>query len=220
MRGKLELQPRIPAPRFASGDDNRHAALRRGTLAALGAIWILSGSAAAEAGAGSRTPFQQNLSHGGSDLTLHSASLKEATFLKVDVYWIGLYLEAADTPPDSVISSTQVKAFVFHFLRDVKSAKLQEAWIQDLTLSCKTGCRSVLAQGRVLARSMPDIQSSQKIAYILFSDRVEVLIDGTSLGTLVGASATQAILATFLGPTAPLEMRNDLIGAVTPPVRR
>jgi hypothetical protein len=183
------------------------------------AIWILYGTAVAESGTGSRAPFEKSLSHGGSDLFLRSASLKEATFLKVNVYWVALYLEAVSTPPDSVINSSQVKAFVFHFLRDVKSAKLQEAWIQDLTLSCKSGCRSVIAQGRVLARSMPDVRASQKIAYILFSDRVEVLIDGTVLGTLVGASATRAILATFLGPTAPLELRNDLIGPVTHPVR-
>jgi len=202
------------------GHHELHASLKRGALVALAAIWIVSGSAAAEDRAGSRTPFARTLSHGDSDLILRSASLKEATFLKVDVYWVGLYLEAADTPSDSLISSTQVKAFVFHFLRDVKSVKLQEAWIEDLTLSCRTGCRSVIAQGRVLARGMPDIRSSQKIAYILYSDRVEVLIDGTALGTMVGANATQAILATFLGPTAPLEMRNDLMGALAPPARR
>jgi len=180
-------------------------------LWALAAIWLLSVATAAP-GSGPRTPFEQSLSYGGRDLVLRSASLKEVSFLKVDVYWVGLYLEAANTPADSIFDSNQVKAFVFHFLRDVSSSELQEAWIQDLTLSCESDCRPVIAQGRILARRMADVHASQEIAYVLFPDRVVVLIDGKALGTMVGASATRAILATFLGPKAPLKLRKDLIG--------
>jgi len=186
--------------------------LKRGMLCALVAIWILSGTATADPGSGPRTPFDRNLSYGGCDLVLRSASLKEVSFLKVDVYWVGLYLEAANTPADSILSSNQVKAFVLYFLRNVSSSELQEAWIQDLTLSCESDCRPVIAQGRILARTMPDVRSSQKFAYVLFPDRVVVLIDGRVLGTMVGASATRAILATFLGPKAPLKLRTDLTG--------
>jgi hypothetical protein len=177
---------------------------------ALAAVALLPGKVVA--GAGSRGPFHHSRSYEGHHLVLRSASLKEATFLRVNVYWIGLYVETASAPPDSVLHSNQVKAFVFHFLRDVKSAKLQEAWIQDLTVSCESGCRSVIAQGRVLARRMPDVRASQEIAYVLLPNRVEVLVDGDSLGTLVGASAPPAILATFLGPKAPAKLRTDLIG--------
>jgi hypothetical protein len=186
--------------------------LKREVLGALAAIAILAGTAAADPGSGPRGPFDQNISYGGRDLVLRSASLKEVSFLKVNVYWVGLYLETVSTPADSILDSNQVKAFVFHFLRDVKSKELQEAWIQDLTLCCEFDCRPVIAQGRVLARSMPDVRSSQKVAYILFPNRVEVLVDGTALGTMVGASATRAIQATFLGPKAPLKLRKDLVG--------
>jgi hypothetical protein len=185
--------------------------LRGRTLWALAAIWLLSATAAVEAGGQSRAPFDQGLSHKGRDLTLRSTSLKEATFLKVDVYWVGLYLETAHTPSDRIINSTQVKAFVFHFLRDVKSAKLQKAWIEDLTASCLVDCESVIAQGRILARKMPDVVSNTKIAYVLFPDHVDILVDGRALGTLMGASASNAILTTFLGPEAPRKLRNDLI---------
>lgn len=135
------------------------------------------------------------------------------------MYWVGLYSETASTPPDSIFYSDQVRAFVFHFVRDIKSIKLQEAWIRDLTESCVTGCTPVLAQGRVLAGTMPDIQSSQEIAYILFPDRVDVLIDGKVLGSLTGADSVQAILATFLGPKAPMRLRRDLIVPLMHPAR-
>lgn len=189
--------------------------MRREILPALAAIGILAGAAAtaaAEGPSGPRAPLEKSFSYDGRDLVLRSASLKEVTLLKVNVYWVGLYLEAADTPPDSVYDSDQVKAFVFHFLRDVKRAKLQEAWIQDLTVACESGCKPVIAQGRVVARKMPDVRASQEIAYVLFPKRVDVLIDGRVLGSLVGANATRAILATFLGPSAPLKLRQDLIG--------
>jgi hypothetical protein len=187
--------------------------LKRESLQALAACWILLGTTPAVCAASAPSPpFARSLSHGDCDLVLRSASLKEATLFKVNVYWIGLYLETANTPPDSIIDSKQVKAFVFHFLRDVKSDKLQSAWIQDLTAACVENCAPVIAQGRVLARKMPDIHSSQKIAYILLPDRVEVLLDGVSMGTLVGESSTRAIQATFLGPQAPLKLRQDLVG--------
>jgi len=193
--------------------------LNRGAGGILAAIWILSTGAAAHAATGTRSPLTQRLPHDGQDLFLQSVSLREATFLKVNVYWVGLYAEAVSTPADSILHSDQTKAFVFHFLRDVKSAKLGDAWIQDLTESCESGCGSVIAQGRVLAKRMPDIHCSQKIAYILFPDRVEILIDGVSLGTLNGADASQAVLATFLGPKAPEELRRDLVPSCFPAPR-
>jgi len=221
----LDLEPApdvLPTPCGGQAGSlyDRNSTLKRGLFGWLAAIWLLSGSAAADITLESRTPFAHGLSHGGSDLVLRSASLKEATILKVDVYWVGLYLETADTPPDSIIESVQVKAFVFHFLRDVKSEKLGEAWIHDLTAACESNCRSVIAQGRILARSMPDVYASQKIAYVLFADRVDVLIDGEFLGTLIGENAPRAILATFLGPQAPSDMRDDLFGTLIPRERQ
>jgi hypothetical protein len=173
------------------------------------ALWVLA--AAPGAVAGDAPPFDPTLSHGGHDLVLRGASLKEATLLKVDVYWVALYLETANTPPGSILNSTQVKAFVFHFLRNVAGARLREAWIQDLSVSCESGCDSLIAQGRILARKMPDVRSSQKVAYVLFPNRVDVLIDGVALGTLTGANAPRAVEATFLGPKAPPKLRRELI---------
>ena len=200
----------FPWPGSTSDGDERLCVLKREIVGALAALWITSGVATAQAGAGSRPLLDESLHHEGCDLALRSSSLKEATFLNVNVYWVGLYLEAAGTPADSIIKSSQVKAFVFHFLRDVKSTKLGEAWIKDLTASCETGCDSVIAQGKVLAGSMPDVRSSQKIAYVVFADQVDVLIDGVTLGSLLGTDAARAILATFLGPRAPSRMRKDL----------
>ena len=185
-------------------------------LGVLVGLWSLSGTPAVAADK-SRSPLEKSFHHAGSDLVLRSVSLKEATVLRVNVYWVGLYSETASTPPDSIFYSDQIRAFVFHFVRDIKSNKLQEAWIQDLTKSCVIGCAPVLAQGRVLAGTMPDIQSSQKIAYVLFPDRVDVLVAGRVLGSLTGVDSVQAILATFLGPKAPMSLRRDLIAPLMPP---
>jgi hypothetical protein len=187
--------------------------LTRRTLgSALAAVWLLAGPPAT---AGTRTdaPFERTLSYDGHDLMLRSASLKEATLFKVDVYWVALYLEMVDTPPGKIRSSPQVKAFVFHFLRNVSGEKLREAWIQDLTVSCQAGCDSVIAQGRILAGRMPDVRPSQKVAYVLFPDRVDVLVDGVLLGTLTGADAPRAVQATFLGPKAPPKLRKELVAS-------
>jgi hypothetical protein len=178
-----------------------------GTLAA---AWILAAPGAS--GGEAKAPFDQTLSYDGHDLRLRSASLKEVSVLKVDVYWVALYLETVDTPPGSIRNSTQVKAFVFHFLRNVSGARIQEAWIGDLTAACETGCDAVIAQGRVLAAKMPDVLPSQTVAYILFPDRVDVIVEGAYLGSLTGVDASRAVQATFLGPKAPAKLRKELVG--------
>lgn len=193
--------------------------MKRGILRVLALGWILAGMTAGAAAAGPAPPLHHRLAYGDRALVLRSASLKEVSLLKVNVYWVGLYLEAATTPRDSLFNPQQVKAFVFHFLRDVKSEKIQEGWIGDLTASCVTGCPPVIAQGRRLAARMPDVRSSQEVAYILYPDRVDVFIDGVTLGSLRGADASRAVLATFLGPKAPMKLRRDLIDPLGSPTR-
>ena len=185
--------------------------MKRQTFQLLAVLGLLTGPVLTQTAAGSSSPLERHLPIDTCNLVLRSTSLRQVSIFNVDVYWVGLYLEMANAPAESVMCSNQVKAFVFHFLRDVKSDKLQESWMKDLSTSCPSDCRSVIEQGRALARRLPDIHSSQEIAYVLFPQRVEVLIDGEMLGTLVGRSATRAILATFLGPKAPSELRRDLL---------
>ena len=164
-----------------------------------------------DAGASSGSPLDRRLPLTTCDLVLRSESLRQVTLFNVDVYWVGLYLELANAPPESVLCSNQVKAFVFHFVRDVKSDKLQESWIRNLATCCPADCRSVIAEGKALARRLPDIQSSQEVTYVLFPERVEIFVAGEKLGTLLGEKATRAILATFVGPKASSQLRKDLL---------
>lgn len=193
--------------------------MKRRVLRVLTLVCILAGAATGEAAAGSSSPLRHRLVYGDRPLVLRSASLKEVSFLKVNVYWVGLYLEAPTTPRDSLFNPQEIKAFVFHFLRDVKSEKIRKGWIEDLE-TCAAECPTVIAQGRSLAAKMPDVRSSQEVAYILYPDRVDVFIDGVALGSLRGRDASKAILATFLGPKAPMKLRRDLIDPLGRPARR
>src|SRR5690349_2730823 len=52
-------------------------------------------------------------------LKLNGMGLREATFLNIDVYVAGLYLETASSDPVAILQSTQVKRLVIRFVRDV-----------------------------------------------------------------------------------------------------
>jgi hypothetical protein len=188
-------------------------------LPAAAAIGLVTGLSAAPATAGPTSPLKARFTYHGHQFSLRSTSLRQVTLFKVNVYWVGLYMETEETAPARTGGPRPAKAFVFHFLRDVKSDKIQKGWIEDLSECCESGCSPVIDQGKALAKRLPDVRSSQEIAYVLFDDRVDVLIDGALLGSLEGAPASRAVLATFLGPKAPWDLRRDLIGPLVSQAR-
>ena len=149
--------------------------------------------------------------YNGKVLALRSSAIKEVSFLKIDVYEVGLYLESASTPPDSFLASVQVKALRLRFLADVKGKKLAEAWMKDLRLYCESGCDSLVAQGQPIAEKLPDIPTGQIVSYVVLPDRVDVVVGQVLIGQLEGPEASHTILAAFLGPKAPTALRAELL---------
>ena len=61
-------------------------------------------------------------------LVLNGMGLREATFLKVDVYVAGLYLEKTSSDAEEIIRSDQAKRLVMKFVRAVGRKDLVKAW--------------------------------------------------------------------------------------------
>ena len=149
--------------------------------------------------------------YGGKHLALYSSAIKEVSFVKVNVCEIGLYLENANTPADSILTSNQTKTFVLRFLIDVKGPKLADAWMRDLRLYCESECDSLVARGQRIADKLPDVQVGEDVTYVVFPNRVDVLVRETVLGYLQGENASLTILSAFLGRKAPPVLRSGLL---------
>jgi hypothetical protein len=155
--------------------------------------------------------FEEQTVLEGRVLELRSLAVKEATFFEVDVYAVGLYLEDDSLLANTILSSSQTKALVVRFLREIKRKKLADSWIRDLRASCGPGCDSLLTAASDLTKKLPDVKKGQTITYVVFPDYVVVSLDGVALGTLRGPEASRAILAAVLGERAPRRLREDLL---------
>ena len=64
----------------------------------------------------------------GKRLVLNGMGMRQATFLKVDVYVAGLYLEQPSSDPGLILQSKQTKQIVLKFVRDVGRGDIVKAW--------------------------------------------------------------------------------------------
>ncbi len=65
---------------------------------------------------------------GEKALKLNGMGTRKATFLKVKVYVMGLYLEEKSQDGPAIATSDQGKKIVMHFVRGVSQSDLQDAW--------------------------------------------------------------------------------------------
>lgn len=148
---------------------------------------------------------------GDLELTLYSTAVKKATFMKVKVYAVGLYVNRTVLDPDQLSDPRRTKAFVLTFLRDVERKKLAECFLNDFRRACDNACEaSLTAQAEATAGRLPDIAEGDRITYLLLEDEVHVLVNDLPIGQLEGETASRVVLDAFIGERAPADLRRDL----------
>ena len=70
--------------------------------------------------------FPEQVQSEDGTLTLNGLGLRQATFLKVDVYVAALYLARTFTDADAILESNTPKELTLHFVRDVGRADLNK----------------------------------------------------------------------------------------------
>src|SRR5206468_927651 len=108
------------------------ASARRRTMRILAAVpWMVAGVLAAgpvAAGERAGVSLPDRITVETKTLTLNGMGLREATWLKVDVYVAGLYLETRSSDPEAIIASEQTKRLVMRFVRAVDRDALLKGW--------------------------------------------------------------------------------------------
>ena len=155
-------------------------------------------------------PIDERLVLESAELDLYSATIKKATFMKVKVYAVGFYTEDTVSGPGDVDPAQTTSAFALTFLRDVGREKLAECFLSDLRKACGGDCDALLAQAASISNRLPDISEGDQVTYVLQSDRVQVLVNGASIGELRDTTAATIVLAAFVGEDAPKDLRKAL----------
>lgn len=151
----------------------------------------------------------------GKELVLNGLGLREATFLKVDVYVAGLYLESKSSDPKEIIESEQVKRIHMHFVyKKVKPAKLIAAWDEGFENNAGKDLDAVKDRLAKLNSWMTEIVKGQTMVFTYVPGKgTMVEVAGEEKGVIEGDDFARALWSVWFGPEPPNpELKEGMLG--------
>ena len=148
--------------------------------------------------------FPEQIQVQTSPLTLNGLGLRQATMLKVNVYVAALYVAQQSADANTLLAANTPKQLVLHFVRDVKSKDLKEAWEEGFENNAKAQMPALKERIEQLQAWMVDMKSGQQLTFTHKPGAgIEVDVNGTVKGTIAGDDFATAFLAIWLGPKPP-----------------
>ncbi len=148
----------------------------------------------------------------GRTLVLNGLGMRTATFLKVKVYVIALYLESKSSDAKAIMESSQAKRVEMHFVHDVSAKDLRNGWSEAFE-SNYPKVASIKDEISKFNASMRDVQSGDVLVLDFSGDTVDVLVNGTKIDSIKGNAFQQAALSIWLGPKPPSkELKAGILG--------
>ncbi len=182
--------------------------LRRYTtwgLCVLCIVWALIAVETVSAAERAGVTMPESISLGDKTLVLNGLGLREATFLKVDVFVGGLYLEQKTRDPNEIIGSPQTKKVMMHFVRNVDATQLRKAWKTGFAKNAGENLAALSDRVDQLNGWMSTMRVSHEMAFTFDENTVEVNVNGSTLGIISGEDFSRAMLSIWFGPEPPNE---------------
>ena len=182
------------------------------TMLALAAAVALAVPAHAKELAGVSMP--DTVTVDGKSLSLNGLGLREATFLKIDVYVAGLYLETTSADPAAILGSTQAKQLKMHFVRGVGRKDVVNSWKEGVAKNAGDGAAAVKDRFEKLYAAMTDVAEGDDLILTELPDKgVTVSLKGKELLTIPGEDFARVLWSIWLGPSPPNpELKQGLLG--------
>ncbi len=158
--------------------------------------------------------FPDQVQSAGTTLQLNGLGLRQATFLKVDVYVAALYISQMSGDADAILEARAPKEIVLHFVRDVDQSKLNEGWDEGFEKNAKDQLPVLKDRIEAFKAMMVDVSKGQRLRFVYQPGKgVEVDVDGTPKGTIAGDDFARALFAIWLGSHPPNDdLKAGLLG--------
>jgi hypothetical protein len=159
---------------------------------------LLSAPAGAASLAGATLPDKAEV--GGQTLVLNGLGLRSKFFIKV--YVGGLYLPQKEKAAAKVMSEDVPRRMVMHFLYSVTKEQMCDAWKEGLEDNSPKAGADVKKAFASLCNWMEAIPKGNELVLTYLPGKgTEVQVNGKVKGTLEGKATSDAILATWIGPS-------------------
>ena len=134
----------------------------------------------------------------GKTLKLNGAGVRKK-FVKV--YVGALYVETPSKDASTLLASTQIKSMRLHMLRDVKGSSVSGAIADGFSRNSKAAMPQLQSRLDQLAKMIPDVSEGETIELTWIPDKgTQVIVRGTTAGTVTGRDFADALFAVWLGP--------------------
>jgi hypothetical protein len=174
----------------------------------------LLASTPALAGKKAGVTMPDQITMGGKNLTLNGMGLREATFLKIDVYVAGLYLEHVSSTPATILAANEVKVLTLRFVRDVGHGDIVDAWNSGFKHNATVPLAQIKPAIDQLNKWMPSFDDGDTLTFVYIpGSGVTVAVNGVRKGTIAGEDFARSLFAIWLGPKPPSgDLKRGLLG--------
>jgi hypothetical protein len=158
--------------------------------------------------------FPEQVQIDGSTLTLNGLGLRQATFLKVNVYVAALYVANVSSDPHALLGSNTPKKLILHFVHNVSDNELTKAWEEGFEHNAKEQLEALHERIEMLKGWMVDMQSGQQLTFLHKPGAgIQVEVNGTVKGVIPGDDFATAFLSIWLGTNPPNPgLKSGLLG--------
>jgi hypothetical protein len=188
--------------------------MRRILLCVLVGLSTALGVGAALGRACEGVSFPEQIQSEDAVLKLNGLGLRQATFLKVDVYVAALYVAQTSSDADAILESNTPKEIILHFVRDVGHGDLSKGWDEGFEKNAKSQLPALRERIGAFKGLMTDLQTGERLRFAYEPGAgVHVDINGTVKGTIAGDDFARALFSIWLGAHPPnADLKTGLLG--------
>ncbi len=146
----------------------------------------------------------------GKNLVLNGVGIRKATFLKIKVYYGGLYLEQKSKDAN-FISTNSPKQIIMNFVREVTAKQLKDTWSEGLERA-NSNFVSLKSSMDQLATHLVDVNKGDAIIVQFLSDGVVVNIKGKATPKIGNADFSKGLLNVWFTKPQDEDLRSGLLG--------
>jgi hypothetical protein len=157
-------------------------------------------------------PDQMQVESG--NLTLNGLGLRQATFLKVNVYVAALYVAKASGDANALLGADTPSELILQFVRDVGADDLRKGWSEGFEKNSTKALPALKDRIAMLNGWMADVKSGDRLTFIHKPGAgIEVNVNGAVKGAIKGDDFAKAFLSIWLGADPPNpEIKAGLLG--------
>src|SRR5262245_8730523 len=158
--------------------------------------------------------FPEQMQSEVGTLKLNGLGLRQATFLKVDVYVAALYVAATSSDASAILKSPGPKELILHFVRDVGRTDLNKGWDEGFENNASSELAALKERIEAFKGLMTDMKTGQRLRFT-YKPGVGIRVDvgDTVKGTIAGDDFARALFSIWLGTRPPnAELKAGLLG--------